>query len=294
MQLWLFPTPRQLVLSTDHFALVFRPPPPSEPASPDVVVEFLPLPELDFSGAILVNSRVAGCLGVLRVGDGESNSALTPSGALHHRALAADRRARSSPRRLGEQIRFCLSSPPPSSSRPTRPSSALASSPSRASSRSSSTASPPQPTTPSPPTRTPPPSTPSPPSRTTMTSSARAGTSPAPTPTSSNTPVPGSARSSPAGPSTSAETPERPQSATTRSISPVASKPASRGPLPPRRPAPPRTRRTTPSRGRTRAMHGKRSIRGSSGTPTSSPRSSPSAARYPRPYERSWTARRSS
>lgn len=71
MRLLLSPSPRRLILATESFVLVFSPPPPAESHSPDVVVEFLPAQEFDFDGTVALHSRVAGCLGVLRLGDGK-------------------------------------------------------------------------------------------------------------------------------------------------------------------------------------------------------------------------------
>ncbi|KAK4701408.1 synaptojanin, partial [Phenoliferia sp. Uapishka_3] len=71
MQLFLSQNPRKLILATDAFALSFSPPPQTTPfsSSPDVVVEFVPRSELALDNAVSLHSRVAGCLGVLRVGE---------------------------------------------------------------------------------------------------------------------------------------------------------------------------------------------------------------------------------
>lgn len=73
MQLHLLREPRALVLASDTHCLVFRKPPAGAETteSAAVVVEFLPKSEVDLDAAVLLNGRVSGCLGVLRISDGE-------------------------------------------------------------------------------------------------------------------------------------------------------------------------------------------------------------------------------
>ncbi|ORY72560.1 SacI homology domain-domain-containing protein [Leucosporidium creatinivorum] len=54
-----------------HYCLVFRKPPPNAESqgAASVVVEFLPKGEVDLDVAVLLNGRVSGCLGVLRIAD---------------------------------------------------------------------------------------------------------------------------------------------------------------------------------------------------------------------------------
>lgn len=72
MQLLLIREPRSLVLTTASHALVFRSPPPQAVTSSHaIIVEFLPKEQVDLEAAVVVNGRVSGCLGVLRIGGGE-------------------------------------------------------------------------------------------------------------------------------------------------------------------------------------------------------------------------------
>ena len=71
MQLFLIREPRSLVLVADTHCLVFRKPPQDAGASECVVVELLPSEEVDLDAALLLNGRVSGCLGVLRIADGK-------------------------------------------------------------------------------------------------------------------------------------------------------------------------------------------------------------------------------
>lgn len=78
MRLLLSPSPRRLMLATDAFVLVFSPP-PADSRAPDVVVEFLPTQEVDYEGTVALHAKVAGCLGVLRLGDGKLSRSMGAS-----------------------------------------------------------------------------------------------------------------------------------------------------------------------------------------------------------------------
>lgn len=56
----------------DRLCLVLRKPPSDNPtgSQPSLVVELLPRREIEMAGAVLLVSRVQGCLGVLRIADG--------------------------------------------------------------------------------------------------------------------------------------------------------------------------------------------------------------------------------
>lgn len=73
MRLYLIREPRALVLSSDSgdYCLVFRRP-PADSTGPSVVVELLPADDVALEAAVLLNGRVSGCLGVLRIAEGES------------------------------------------------------------------------------------------------------------------------------------------------------------------------------------------------------------------------------
>ncbi|GAA5965786.1 hypothetical protein JCM21900_004989 [Sporobolomyces salmonicolor] len=73
LQLFLIREPRTLVLASNEWVLLVRPPPLTSPgpASTDalsVVIELLQKDEVDLDAAILLNGRISGCLGVLAVG----------------------------------------------------------------------------------------------------------------------------------------------------------------------------------------------------------------------------------
>ncbi|BGP13847.1 Inositol-1,4,5-trisphosphate 5-phosphatase 1 [Rhodosporidiobolus nylandii] len=74
LQLLLIPSPsRTLALASPDFVLLFRQPPASAASAErqdavSVVVEFLPRDEAQLEGAVVLNGRVGGCLGMLAVG----------------------------------------------------------------------------------------------------------------------------------------------------------------------------------------------------------------------------------
>lgn len=79
LQLLLLRNPRTLVLASQDWVLLFRSPPEQPPASSttstdavSIVVELLPRYEVDLDGAVVLNGRVSGCLGVLSVANGSS------------------------------------------------------------------------------------------------------------------------------------------------------------------------------------------------------------------------------
>lgn len=73
-QLYRTREPRALILTSDSYALILkRPPTPTTQGSgASVVVEFLPKSDVRLDDAVLLNARVSGCLGVLRIANGMS------------------------------------------------------------------------------------------------------------------------------------------------------------------------------------------------------------------------------
>lgn len=88
MHLSLLTSPRALILSSGTgYVLAFRPPPPElDNKVANVVVELLVASEVDLSGAVLLNSRISGCLGVMRMAGGELPAAGPGRGFAVYRA----------------------------------------------------------------------------------------------------------------------------------------------------------------------------------------------------------------
>lgn len=75
LQLFLVREPRSFIIATIQCALIFKQPPGDQDSThPSVVVELLPRSELPESAVLLKN--VNGCLGLLRIGDGQSDSTI--------------------------------------------------------------------------------------------------------------------------------------------------------------------------------------------------------------------------
>lgn len=79
MQLLLQREPRTLYLVQNDWALVFTTPPPQlhlastddQPAEVSVVVQLVHADDLDLSQTVVVYTRAAGTLGLLKLGEGE-------------------------------------------------------------------------------------------------------------------------------------------------------------------------------------------------------------------------------
>lgn len=81
LSLYLIRQPRTLVLVSSDYSLLFKPAPASKASdagSVSIVMELLERDEVDLESAVLLHSRVSGCLGVLAVGNGASSSVLIP------------------------------------------------------------------------------------------------------------------------------------------------------------------------------------------------------------------------
>ncbi|GAA6009081.1 hypothetical protein JCM10207_004086 [Rhodosporidiobolus poonsookiae] len=86
LQLLLLRDPRSLVLASSDWTLVFRNSPTTSPSDAShavsVVVELLPRHEVDLEGAVVLNSRVSGCLGILSVANETFIAVITHATAL--------------------------------------------------------------------------------------------------------------------------------------------------------------------------------------------------------------------
>lgn len=73
LSLYLIRQPRTLALVSSDYCLLFKPAPASKASDADsvsIVMELLEREDVDLDSAVLLHSRVSGCLGVLAVANG--------------------------------------------------------------------------------------------------------------------------------------------------------------------------------------------------------------------------------